>query len=80
MGCNGGWAQAVFHHLLFRACRASSNKFADNAQAFINNSIDTSWLDGLIKEKSVTLRYNINDVTWWCSEGFFMLFHAFSVG
>ena len=33
-------------------------------EAFIANSIDTSWLDGLIKEKSVTLRYNINDVPW----------------
>lgn len=36
-------------------------------EAFINNSIDTSWLDGLIKEKSVTLRYNINDVVFYAA-------------
>jgi len=36
-------------------------------EAFIDNSIDTSWLDGLIKEKSVTLRYNINDVVFYAA-------------
>jgi len=36
-------------------------------EAFINNTIDTSWLDGLIKEKSVTLRYNINDVVFYAA-------------
>jgi len=36
-------------------------------EAFVANSIDTSWLDGLIKEKSVTLRYNINDVVFYAA-------------
>eukprot|EP00439_Symbiodinium_sp_Y106_P073460 s129_g13.t2 len=36
-------------------------------EAFVANSIDTSWLDGLIKEKSVSLRYNINDVVFYAA-------------
>eukprot|EP00913_Durusdinium_trenchii_P021985 g20658.t1 len=36
-------------------------------EAFIQNTIDTSWLDGLIKEKSVTLSYNINDVVFYAA-------------
>jgi len=36
-------------------------------QAFIKNSIDTSWLDGLIKAKSVAVQYKASDVVFYAA-------------
>jgi len=35
--------------------------------AFIDNTIDTSWLDGLIKEKTVALKYDSFDVVFYAA-------------
>jgi len=35
--------------------------------AFRDNTIDTSWLDGILKEKSVGVKYNNNDVVFYAA-------------
>eukprot|EP00933_Yihiella_yeosuensis_P029464 TRINITY_DN23109_c0_g1_i1.p1 TRINITY_DN23109_c0_g1~~TRINITY_DN23109_c0_g1_i1.p1 ORF type:complete len:2264 (+),score=566.09 TRINITY_DN23109_c0_g1_i1:79-6870(+) len=38
-----------------------------DTQAFVENSIDTSWLDGIIREKSVKVKYNQMEVVFYAA-------------
>eukprot|EP00931_Biecheleriopsis_adriatica_P052507 TRINITY_DN3055_c0_g1_i3.p1 TRINITY_DN3055_c0_g1~~TRINITY_DN3055_c0_g1_i3.p1 ORF type:complete len:2157 (-),score=543.39 TRINITY_DN3055_c0_g1_i3:77-6547(-) len=38
-----------------------------STEAFIKNTIDTSWLDGLLKNKSVAVKYNTFDIVYYAA-------------